>query len=395
MVDQVTGPHKSESKLHDQSTQRGVAQAFLLFFACIELVLILGSGGQMLSLVSFDSVLPGLAFTEVALILLPALAFLWWKRLSIMEGLQLRPVPVSVAGLSVCLGIGSWGVAFAVYLLTVPIVGEFPNAALEATTLPGLLVLLLCAAVLPGICEEALFRGVIQGVFRRRGSTWSIVMTSILFGLFHLHPSNILPPILLGLVLGILVERTGSIVPAMLMHFAVNSTAFTVHFVLGQNEVASTYPLMAVLAIVFVISFSVFWRITSANKSSLPRLANVPAGLRDIPGRTLRRLGTVAATILVFVFVAALQFVGSFTMTSDQLAPEVRKGEAVIVLKQRWVHSEIEPGMIVSFQREGKVLLRKVTRVEDDHIWIAMADSTLQIERQQVASKVIYVVRTQ
>ena len=111
---------------------------------------------------------------------------------------------------------------------------------------------------------------------------WAIVVTSILFGLFHLHPSNIIPPILIGIVLGLLVERTGSIVPAMLLHFATNATAFTMSY-FGDAIETSIVPLCVCLATLFGITAVVAWRLTSSCQLEPSPMTFVAAALRDIP----------------------------------------------------------------------------------------------------------------
>ena len=50
-----------------------------------------------------------------------------------------------------------------------------------------------------------------------------IAVTSIMFGLFHVTPHGIALATIMGVWLGILAYRTGSVVPGMLCHGAANS----------------------------------------------------------------------------------------------------------------------------------------------------------------------------
>lgn len=372
--------------------KQGYAQAFLLFIASLASVIGLGTLFQSLSLMQLGDVSAGLAATEILLIMLPALLFVRFKSVSLTEGLRLRPVSPSIAGLSILIGVGVWGIAIALYQLLLPITGEFPDMGLVPKTLPSLCLLLLCGAVLPGICEEILFRGAIQSVLSRRGSRWAIVVTSVLFGLFHLHPSNIVPPILIGIVLGLLVERTGSIVPAMLSHCATNATAFTMGYLLGDAIETSIVPLFVCLSTLSGIAAIAAWRLTSSCQPEPSPLAFVSAGFRDISKRTRRIAGTLGTTSAIVVLVGVLQCVGSYVMASDRLAPEVRKGDAVIVLKQRWIQSEIKPGDIVAFSDEGKTLLRRVAEVGEAKVWIVRKDGKEPIERSRITGKVCHIL---
>jgi len=81
-------------------------------------------------------------------------------------------------------------------------------------------------AVLPGICEELLFRGFLLGGLRRKLSMWQlVVVVGLLFALYHMSSEKILVVSLLGMLLTFICLRTGSILPAMLVHIANNGLA--------------------------------------------------------------------------------------------------------------------------------------------------------------------------
>jgi len=90
----------------------------------------------------------------------------------------------------------------------------------------GLAFNLVMLALVPGICEEILFRGYAQRQFERgTGAVGGIVLAGGLFGLYHLRPSQLLPLVVLGLYMAYLAWRTGSLVPAMAVHVAHNGLA--------------------------------------------------------------------------------------------------------------------------------------------------------------------------
>ncbi|MDB5319296.1 MAG: putative transporter permease protein [Phycisphaerales bacterium] len=70
-----------------------------------------------------------------------------------------------------------------------------------------------------GIFEELLFRGPIQTALMRRNRPWAaIVITAAIFAAAHLDLHGFALRALLGIVLGWIVWRSGSIFPAMLLH---------------------------------------------------------------------------------------------------------------------------------------------------------------------------------
>ncbi|MBA3937482.1 MAG: CPBP family intramembrane metalloprotease, partial [Planctomycetes bacterium] len=90
----------------------------------------------------------------------------------------------------------------------------------------GLLVELLCLAVIPGICEELLCRGtLLTGLRRSLGDTGGVLISAFLFATLHLSPYRFLPQFTLGVFLALLTLRTRSLLPAILLHAGHNALA--------------------------------------------------------------------------------------------------------------------------------------------------------------------------
>lgn len=85
----------------------------------------------------------------------------------------------------------------------------------------GMIVLVIC--VQPAIIEELAFRGVIQGALGRILSPRdAIVVTALLFMTLHLTLLSFPFLFVMGLVLGVLRARLGSLYPGMVLHFCHN-----------------------------------------------------------------------------------------------------------------------------------------------------------------------------
>ncbi len=76
----------------------------------------------------------------------------------------------------------------------------------------------LCVCALPAIAEEILFRGLIREAFRPYGDVTAIIVSSVLFALFHFNPAQSVYPMLYGMILGLVVAKTGKLYYAMIMH---------------------------------------------------------------------------------------------------------------------------------------------------------------------------------
>ena len=90
---------------------------------------------------------------------------------------------------------------------------------------PELLMQFLALCVMPAIAEELLFRGAFQGLMRPCGSAAAIFAPALLFGVLHLDLAQGLTAFACGVFLGWLAERSGSILPGMLLRLVNNALA--------------------------------------------------------------------------------------------------------------------------------------------------------------------------
>ncbi|MBI4563152.1 MAG: CPBP family intramembrane metalloprotease [Planctomycetes bacterium] len=87
-------------------------------------------------------------------------------------------------------------------------------------------VALFVIAVLPAVCEETLFRGVVLQGFRGSfGSARALIYASLLFGAVHLAIPRVLMTTTLGLYFGAIVLKTRSLWAGVLAHAVNNAVA--------------------------------------------------------------------------------------------------------------------------------------------------------------------------
>lgn len=99
------------------------------------------------------------------------------------------------------------------------------EAALLAIGSPWQAALVVGAvAIAPAICEEALFRGWLLGTLRRRLAPLpAIAVQAALFALFHMSPLSIVALAAVGVYLGYLFDRAGSLAASMVAHGLYNA----------------------------------------------------------------------------------------------------------------------------------------------------------------------------
>lgn len=166
---------------------------------------------------------------------------------------------------------------------------------------PELLVQFLALCVMPAIAEELLFRGAFQGLMRPCGSAAAIFAPALLFGVLHLDLAQGLTAFACGVFLGWLAERSGSILPGMLLHLVNNALAFLTIY-LRYYALAEVSFGVELFILLFFPAFGA-WMICNARRQGF----SFSAGLR--PGVDVLTVFTspvYCATVLFLVAYAAI-----------------------------------------------------------------------------------------
>lgn len=139
-----------------------------------------------------------------------------------------------------------------------------------------LIPLAILIGATPAFCEELLFRGYVQTRLGRRfGVVVGILISSLLFALFHMDWVHVIAVFPLGLFLGTITWRSGSLFPAMLAHFVNNSiSVFAVVLAPEQQDQMPSLEMGLFLLVVLgasllgaVVTAIAFWRIPAPSPS--------------------------------------------------------------------------------------------------------------------------------
>ena len=141
----------------------------------------------------------------------------------------------------------------------------------------GFLLVLMSTVAVPALVEEFACRGIVLGMLQKYGDGFAIMVSSIIFGLIHGNFEQMPFAFLVGLVLGFIRIKTGSLWICCLVHAFNNfiSILFDYVFVdldLAQQNVVYTFILIAcllggVLAVVFSAEKSDLFCIEKASHS--------------------------------------------------------------------------------------------------------------------------------
>jgi len=169
-----------------------------------------------------------LAINEILFVFVPGLIYLLATRQPVAKRVRWCWPGWKIALLALAVGVGLY--PFSAFSAGV-LMGwlgytSFISApdAIPTTALMGVLALLSYAVLAP-LCEEFLFRGIIQPVYETRGARWAALWVGLLFVAFHLSLLQGLSILLLALALGYVNYRTRSLPASIVTHFGANGLA--------------------------------------------------------------------------------------------------------------------------------------------------------------------------
>ena len=121
------------------------------------------------------------------------------------------------------------------------------SASTESISNPmsvGVFILsIFTTALIPAICEELLFRGIIfNGLRKRFNDISAIFLSALMFALMHQNLQQLVYPFLLGSIMAWLVLRTGSLLSSMIVHFINNFLVLLFTFLQNTTSFSLSLP---------------------------------------------------------------------------------------------------------------------------------------------------------
>jgi membrane protease YdiL (CAAX protease family) len=242
--------------------------------------------------------IPIVLVNQLLLVLAPALLWAWAARWRWAETFSWRRIAATALVGAALIGVGlvPWVQLLAILQNHVwhqmPDEGAKLQVKLIADALQAhpLLTILLVGG-LAGFCEEMLFRGPLQRALSRKLKPWTaITITAFLFGAAHMDLHGLPARTLLGVLLGYVVWRGGSIFPGMLLHALYDSAALTYFWWKlrqeGASAVAATGDVTVVdteMGILLFIGAILIGAGIWMFRLRLPRRETAPQGFPAVP----------------------------------------------------------------------------------------------------------------
>ncbi len=151
-------------------------------------------------------------------------------------GLMLGAAALGLSGVLLANNLGTWWMLL-LDCLSIPLqesAVEIPSHSQELVR--GILLI----GVLPGVCEELFFRGMMLGAWERRGTKTALIVPAVLFALLHGSIMGFPVQLLMGFVLGYLLLMSNSLYTGMTYHTVYNSATLILAYLSAQSGAADS-----------------------------------------------------------------------------------------------------------------------------------------------------------
>ncbi len=129
-------------------------------------------------------------------------------------------------------------------------------------SLPSNLYLLVAYAIIPAICEEFVFRGILCYEYESGGVFRAVIFSSLFFAMLHFNPVNILVYLFSGAILALVLYGSRSLIGAMLAHLLYNLFGLfgQPYMNLLYRSTGSTNFFLFLVVLCFLTSAAIFCR---------------------------------------------------------------------------------------------------------------------------------------
>lgn len=164
------------------------------------------------------------------ILLLPAFIYVTYMKPESLKDMSFKMPKLSILGLVILVTFLIMPLISLINMVSTIFVENYAESTMKILSGNPLIVNLFTMAVLPAVCEEYIFRGIIFHSYKRRNPFKGMLLSSFLFGLIHMNVNQFIYAFVMGCIFCLLVYATGSIISSIAAHMFFN----------GYNVIIST-----------------------------------------------------------------------------------------------------------------------------------------------------------
>ena len=169
----------------------------------------------------------------------------------------------------------------------------------------GFAVLTIYTCIIAPITEELFFRGMLLRVLGKANQRFAVFATAFFFGLAHGNVPQFILAFTIGIFLGHITLKHGSIIPSVIVHIFLNSFSTILEEVSDTDDMFFLFAIEmimiagAVFGLIMLISFMVNNRLPSTTPKQSRRGFSVAAGSIPFIASVMLQLAYILANIII------------------------------------------------------------------------------------------------
>ena len=183
-------------------------------------------------------------------------------------------------------------------------VGYYVPKPENPTGIYGFIIAFVSTVIVPAFVEEFACRGLILGLLKKHGEGFAVVASSLLFSLMHGNFEQIPFAFLVGLVLGFITVKSGTILIAIAVHAFNNSISIVFEYLL--KDVPSLYQDIGYMIFLVICLLLGIFAIFMLNGKDEGLYSFKPSKMKSSNGKKLIWFFT-SVTILIYTAVCLLE----------------------------------------------------------------------------------------
>ncbi|MGM9960140.1 MAG: type II CAAX prenyl endopeptidase Rce1 family protein [Allobaculum sp.] len=138
---------------------------------------------------------------------------------------------------------------------------QIDDVTLESASGLSYILNFLAVVVVAAICEEVVFRGLICNALARYNRGFAVIASALLFAMAHMNLDQGIPAFIIGLSLGFIYMRSGSLVVTIAIHAVNNFIALT----LSAMPYGILADILGIL-VLFVVALGIYYWVKERNE---------------------------------------------------------------------------------------------------------------------------------
>ena len=171
---------------------------------------------------------------------------------------------------------------------------EFSTALpIGLESISDLIIAILLVAFVPAILEELIFRGMILQGLRKFGNWPAILISAGLFALIHASAVQLVYTFLFGVILALIVIKTGSIFASMICHFIANGLSLTLGYISASDDavnLATTTPDFILAILIAFLTFMLIFSFVKKMKNNDKQQINYSLILKELKAKGITNI---------------------------------------------------------------------------------------------------------